>query len=195
MLQQKLYTAFLNSETAEESWAGGRSALAALAVSKRFIRHKLSNRWSDVKSFNKVAETCLCCDYQVMKKICDHPSLLTLRAANDIAEGMEGILDSADVATAEDLTKSLAGMIQDDDSLGAPSCKIVFLMALLVTVSTLVIPQLLSCNFPFVASPLGSITFCLHSFATDTYHILLIPAREIKLHKTITYMVLKCRRI
>jgi hypothetical protein len=130
-----------------------------------------------------------------MKKICDHPSLLTLRAANDIAEGMEGILDSADVATAEDLTKSLAGMIQDDDSLGAPSCKIVFLMALLVTVSTLVIPQLLSCNFPFVASPLGSITFCLHSFATDTYHILLIPAREIKLHKTITYMVLKCRRI
>jgi len=67
----------------------------------------------------------------VMKKICDHPSLLTLRAANDIAEGMEGILDSADVATAEDLTKSLAGMIQDDDSLGAPSCKIVFLMALL----------------------------------------------------------------
>ncbi|CAK9222911.1 unnamed protein product [Sphagnum troendelagicum] len=96
--QQKLYTAFLNSETAEESWAGGRSALAALAV---------------------------------MKKICDHPSLLTLRAANDIAEGMEGILDSADVATAEDLTKSLAGMIQDDDSLGAPSCKIVFLMALL----------------------------------------------------------------
>ncbi|CAM6046593.1 unnamed protein product [Sphagnum compactum] len=96
--QRKLYTAFLNSETAEESWAGGRSALAALAV---------------------------------MKKICDHPSLLTVRAANDIAEGMEGILDSADVATAEDLTKSLAGMIQDDDSMGAPSCKIVFLMTLL----------------------------------------------------------------
>jgi SNF2 family DNA or RNA helicase len=141
--QRKLYTAFLNSETAEESWAGGRSALAALAV---------------------------------MKKICDHPSLLTVRAANDIAEGMEGILDSDDVATAEDLTKSLAGMIQDDYSTVAPSCKIVFLMALLVTVSTLVIPQLLSCNFPFVASPLGSITFCLQSFATDTYHILLIPA-------------------
>lgn len=67
-----------------------------------------------------------------MKKICDHPTLLTKRAATDIAEGMEGILDSADIAAAEAMTKSLAGMDDDDGSMGAPSCKIVFLMALLV---------------------------------------------------------------
>lgn len=69
---------------------------------------------------------------QVMKKICDHPMLLTKRAANDIAEGMEGYLDAEDIQAAEAMTHSLAGMVQDDEDMSATSCKIDFLMALLV---------------------------------------------------------------
>lgn len=69
---------------------------------------------------------------QVMKKICDHPMLLTKRAANDIAEGMEGYLDAEDIQSAEAMTHSLAGMVQDDEDMSATSCKIDFLMALLV---------------------------------------------------------------
>jgi hypothetical protein len=53
---------------------------------------------------------------------------------------MEGILDFANVAIAKDLTKYLARMNQDDDSFGAPY-KIVFFMALMVSVSTLISPQ------------------------------------------------------
>jgi len=71
-------------------------------------------------------------DCQVMKKICDHPSLLTKRAANDIAEGMEGYLDTEDIQAAEAMTRSLAGMVEEDENMGARSCKIDFLMALLV---------------------------------------------------------------
>jgi len=65
-----------------------------------------------------------------------------MRVANDITKGMEGILDFANVVTAKDLTKYLARMIQDDDSMSTPSYKIVFLMALMVNVSTLIFPQL-----------------------------------------------------
>lgn len=67
----------------------------------------------------------------VMKKICDHPSLLTKRAANEIAEGMEGYLDTEDIQAAEAMTRSLAGMVEEDENKGARSCKIDFLMALL----------------------------------------------------------------
>ncbi len=67
-----------------------------------------------------------------MKKICDHPSLLTKRAANEIAEGMEGYLDTEDIQAAEAMTRSLAGMVEEDENKGARSCKIDFLMALLV---------------------------------------------------------------
>jgi hypothetical protein len=37
MLQQKLYTSFLNIEIVEKSWAISSLALVALAISKRFI--------------------------------------------------------------------------------------------------------------------------------------------------------------
>jgi len=67
-----------------------------------------------------------------MKKICDHPSLLTKRAANEIAEGMEGYLDTEDIQAAEAMTRSLAGMVEEDENKGSRSCKIDFLMALLV---------------------------------------------------------------
>ncbi len=65
-----------------------------------------------------------------------------MRLASDITKGMEGILDFANVAIDKDLTKYLARMIQDDDSISATSYKIVFLMALMVNVSTFIIPQL-----------------------------------------------------
>ena len=67
-----------------------------------------------------------------MKKICDHPLLLTKRAANEIAEGMEGYLDTEDIQAAEAMTRSLAGMVEEDEDRSARSCKIDFIMALLV---------------------------------------------------------------
>ncbi|KAL2653795.1 hypothetical protein R1flu_021923 [Riccia fluitans] len=67
----------------------------------------------------------------VMKKICDHPSLLTQRAADDIAEGME----EEDAAEAEAMTAALAGLIRSDPGFkhieGDVSCKIAFLVLLL----------------------------------------------------------------
>lgn len=67
----------------------------------------------------------------VMKKICDHPLLLTKRAAIEIAEGMEGYLDTEDIQAAEAMTCSLAGMVEDDEDRSARSCKIDFIMSLL----------------------------------------------------------------
>ena len=66
-----------------------------------------------------------------MKKICDHPALLTIKATNDIAEGMEGYLDTEDIKAAEAMTRHLAG-VDEDERMGEPSCKIAFLVALLV---------------------------------------------------------------
>ncbi|CAM6093032.1 unnamed protein product [Calypogeia fissa] len=71
----------------------------------------------------------------VLKKICDHPSLLTKRAADDIAEGMEGMMGNEDRLEAERMTASLAGLVDDEadyeNNGGAASCKIVFLLILL----------------------------------------------------------------
>lgn len=71
-----------------------------------------------------------------MKKICDHPSLLTQRAADDIAEGMEGMMGNTDPADAEAMTAALAGLVENDVGFrqiqGAVSCKIAFLILLLV---------------------------------------------------------------
>ncbi|KAJ7547607.1 hypothetical protein O6H91_08G094800 [Diphasiastrum complanatum] len=73
----------------------------------------------------------------VLKKICDHPLLLTKRAADDIAEGLESTLNREDAAAAEAMTASLASILQAPEkshSLNAESsCKIMFLMALLET--------------------------------------------------------------
>ncbi|XP_024537177.1 protein CHROMATIN REMODELING 24 isoform X1 [Selaginella moellendorffii] len=68
----------------------------------------------------------------ILKKICDHPLLLTKRATDDVVEGLE-YLDSTDIAAAEAMRKSLAGLAEPEpDSDGNKhSCKIVFLMALL----------------------------------------------------------------
>lgn len=81
-----------------------------------------------------------------MKKICDHPSLLTKRAANEIAEGMEGYLDTDDIQAAEAMTRSLAGMVEEDEERNR-SCKIDFIMALLVISLLDLVIQLLQYNY------------------------------------------------
>ena len=68
-----------------------------------------------------------------MKKICDHHTLLTERATVDIAQRMDGYLDNEDIAAVEAMTNTLAGIADaEDGSMGAPTCKSVFPMALLV---------------------------------------------------------------
>ncbi|KAI5054611.1 hypothetical protein GOP47_0029756 [Adiantum capillus-veneris] len=71
----------------------------------------------------------------VLKKICDHPSLLTQRAADDIAEGMESMLNAQDAAEIESMSASVAKILDEDEGLTesheALSCKIAFIMILL----------------------------------------------------------------
>jgi hypothetical protein len=69
----------------------------------------------------------------VLKKICDHPTLLTKRAADDIAEGMEEMMGNEDRLEAEAMTASLAGLVDEEKTTSAVSCKIVFVLILLVS--------------------------------------------------------------
>lgn len=71
----------------------------------------------------------------MLKKICDHPCLLTQRAADDIAEGMETMLTAEDSAAAEAMSASIAKFLDsngDTESHDVLSCKIAFIMTLLV---------------------------------------------------------------
>ncbi|XP_044968733.1 SNF2 domain-containing protein ENL1-like [Hordeum vulgare subsp. vulgare] len=73
----------------------------------------------------------------VLKKICDHPLILTKRAAEDILEGMEGMdvkLDNKDMGMVEKMAMNLADMAHDGEALQVDeevSCKIIFIMSLL----------------------------------------------------------------
>lgn len=70
-----------------------------------------------------------------MKKICDHPLLLTKRAAEDVLEGMDSMLKPEDVNVAERLAMHIAD-VADTDKFKAEhdvSCKISFIMSLLVS--------------------------------------------------------------
>eukprot|EP00250_Pteridium_aquilinum_P026585 c33244_g1_i1 orf=42-3104(+) len=71
----------------------------------------------------------------VLKKICDHPCLLTQRAADDIAEGMESMLNASDAAEIEAMSASVAKILESDEnsteSHATLSCKIAFIMVLL----------------------------------------------------------------
>lgn len=72
---------------------------------------------------------------QILKKICDHPLLLTKRAAEDVLEGMESILKPEDVNMAEKLAMHIADVAETKDleeNHDNVSCKIVFIMSLLV---------------------------------------------------------------
>lgn len=73
----------------------------------------------------------------VLKKICDHPLILTKRAAEGILEGMEGMdgmLDNKDMGMVEKMAMNLADMAHDDEVLQVGeevSCKLIFIMSLL----------------------------------------------------------------
>ncbi|KAK9162446.1 hypothetical protein Syun_003348 [Stephania yunnanensis] len=69
----------------------------------------------------------------ILKKICDHPFLLTKRAAEDILEGMEGILNQDEIGTVERMALHLANETDAEDSpeIHDVSCKISFIVALL----------------------------------------------------------------
>ncbi|KAE8810396.1 DNA excision repair protein ERCC-6-like protein [Hordeum vulgare] len=69
-----------------------------------------------------------------LKKICDHPLILTKRAAEDILEGMDGLSNNQDMVMAENMAMNLADMAHGDDALQAGqevSCKLSFIMSLL----------------------------------------------------------------
>ncbi|XP_028770191.1 protein CHROMATIN REMODELING 24 isoform X2 [Neltuma alba] len=69
----------------------------------------------------------------ILKKICDHPLLLTKRAAEDVLEGMDSMLKPEEVNIAEKLAMHIAD-VADTDKFKAEhdvSCKISFIMSLL----------------------------------------------------------------
>lgn len=75
------------------------------------------------------------CLKQILKKICDHPLLLTKRAAEDVLEGMDSMLNSEDAGMAEKLAMHVADVAETDDfqdNHDNLSCKISFLLSLLV---------------------------------------------------------------
>ncbi|KAI8526631.1 hypothetical protein RHMOL_Rhmol12G0010800 [Rhododendron molle] len=70
----------------------------------------------------------------ILKKICDHPLLLTKRAAEDVLEGMDSLLNQDDKVLAEKLAMHIADVAETVDFEEKPdklSCKISFILALL----------------------------------------------------------------
>ncbi|KAL2342897.1 hypothetical protein Fmac_004182 [Flemingia macrophylla] len=69
----------------------------------------------------------------ILKKICDHPLLLTKRAAEDVLEGMESVLKPEEANVAEKLAMHIADVADTDKFKDEQdvSCKISFIMSLL----------------------------------------------------------------
>ncbi|RHN43138.1 putative DNA helicase [Medicago truncatula] len=70
---------------------------------------------------------------QILKKICDHPLLLTKRAAEDVLNGMDSMLKPNEVNVAEILVKHITDVVKTytfKDENDVP-CKISFIMSLL----------------------------------------------------------------
>ncbi|ESR45374.1 hypothetical protein CICLE_v10000096mg [Citrus x clementina] len=70
----------------------------------------------------------------ILKKICDHPLLLTKRAAEDVLDGMDSMLNPEDAALAEKLAMHIADVAEKDDFQEQHdniSCKISFILSLL----------------------------------------------------------------
>ncbi|OEL31638.1 Protein CHROMATIN REMODELING 24, partial [Dichanthelium oligosanthes] len=70
----------------------------------------------------------------ILKKICDHPLLLTKKAAEGVLEGMDEMLNDHDIGMVEKMAMNLADMAHDDDALQVSqdvSCKLSFIMSLL----------------------------------------------------------------
>lgn len=74
---------------------------------------------------------------QILKKICDHPLLLTKRAAEDVLEEMDSMLKPDETCMAEKLAMYIADVAEREDfdeKLPNLSCKISFILSLLVIV-------------------------------------------------------------
>ena len=74
-----------------------------------------------------------------MKKICDHPLLLTRRAAEDVLEGMDSMLNQEDHVVAEKLAMHIADVTERsnfEEKHDNVSCKISFIVALMVRITT-----------------------------------------------------------
>ncbi|KAJ1273630.1 hypothetical protein BS78_06G296900 [Paspalum vaginatum] len=70
----------------------------------------------------------------ILKKICDHPLLLTKKAAEGVLEGMDDMLNDQDIGMVEKMAMNLADMAHDEDALQVGqdvSCKLSFIMSLL----------------------------------------------------------------
>ncbi|XP_022680894.1 protein CHROMATIN REMODELING 24 isoform X2 [Setaria italica] len=70
----------------------------------------------------------------ILKKICDHPLLLTKKAAEGVLEGMDEMLNDQDIGMVEKMAMNLADMAHDDNVLEVGqdvSCKLSFIMSLL----------------------------------------------------------------
>ncbi|KAI3445101.1 hypothetical protein Pfo_001766 [Paulownia fortunei] len=69
----------------------------------------------------------------ILKKICDHPLLLTKRAAEDVLEGMDSIVDLEDHRVAEKLAMHIADVAERFDIVENHdiSCKLSFILSLL----------------------------------------------------------------
>ncbi|XP_078434254.1 chromatin remodeling 24 isoform X2 [Wolffia australiana] len=87
---------------------------------------------SDLVNFSKEAGSPLAA-LTVLKKICDHPFNLTKRAAEDVLEGIDTMLNRDDLSNMEEMVSAIAKMtdarnIKVDNGV---SCKISFLLSLL----------------------------------------------------------------
>ncbi|CAN6241018.1 unnamed protein product [Urochloa humidicola] len=70
----------------------------------------------------------------LLKKICDHPLLLTKKAAEGVLEGMDQMLNDQDIGMVEKMAMNLADITHDDEALEVGhdvSCKLSFIMSLL----------------------------------------------------------------
>ncbi|XP_042374277.1 SNF2 domain-containing protein ENL1-like [Zingiber officinale] len=70
----------------------------------------------------------------ILKKICDHPLILTKRAAEGVLEGMDSMLNREELGMVETMAMNLANMTGQDSLLQLDhniSCKISFIMSLL----------------------------------------------------------------
>ncbi|KAI4979962.1 hypothetical protein ZWY2020_016715 [Hordeum vulgare] len=73
-------------------------------------------------------------DCQVLKKICDHPLILTQRDAEDIFKCMDGVLNNHDTVMVEKMAMNLKDMAHGNDAVQlsqAVSCKLSFILSLL----------------------------------------------------------------
>ncbi|CAL5365822.1 unnamed protein product [Camellia sinensis] len=69
----------------------------------------------------------------ILKKICDHPLLLTKRAAEDVLEGMDSMVNQEDNVVAEKLAMHIADVTERSvfEEKHNVSCKITFILSLL----------------------------------------------------------------